>query len=82
MKMRLTDHLDIADCGDVPMVKVDNKVALRQLEQAGRELVMRSAKTTYDGESMAKDGQFHTRILTLVRHTLRYTVFTDLNTSL
>ena len=49
------------------MVFVDNKVALRQLELANSALLSRSSLRAADGESLAKDGKFHPRILTLVR---------------
>ncbi|KIJ36541.1 hypothetical protein M422DRAFT_179332 [Sphaerobolus stellatus SS14] len=65
MKMAVADHINIVDCGDVPMVYVDNKAALRQLEQAGRSIVSKEAKRIPEGVSLAKDGKFHKRILTL-----------------
>ena len=48
------------------MVTVDNKVALRQLELANFELLSRSSLRTAEGESIAIDGKFHPRVLTLV----------------
>lgn len=49
------------------MVYVDNKVALRQLEHASKELLSRTSWHQYEERSLAKDGQFHARILALVR---------------
>ncbi|KAI0831720.1 Arginase/deacetylase [Trametes gibbosa] len=64
-KIRVSDHLDVVDCGDVPMVFTDNKVALRQLELANAALLSRTSLRTYSGKSLAKDGKFHPRVLTL-----------------
>ncbi|KAI0648294.1 Arginase/deacetylase [Trametes meyenii] len=64
-KIRVTDHLDVVDCGDVPMVLTDNKVALRQLELANAALLSRTSLRSYSGKSIAKDGKFHPRVLTL-----------------
>ncbi|THG98722.1 hypothetical protein EW026_g3525 [Hermanssonia centrifuga] len=64
-KLRISDHADVVDCGDVPMVYVDNKVALRQLELANAALLSQSSLRVADGESLAKDGKFHPRVLTL-----------------
>jgi agmatinase len=47
------------------MVYVDNKVALRQLEKANADLLKRNTSTSFIGKSIAKDGQFHPRVLTL-----------------
>ena len=49
------------------MVLTDNKVALRQLELANAALLSGTSLRTYSGKSIAKDGKFHPRILTLVR---------------
>lgn len=49
------------------MVYVDNKVALRQLELANKALLSKLSLRSFDGTSLAKDGKFHPRILTLVR---------------
>ncbi|EKM55971.1 uncharacterized protein PHACADRAFT_256966 [Phanerochaete carnosa HHB-10118-sp] len=70
MKLRISDHLDVVDCGDVPMVFVDNKVALRQLEIANSALLSReslrsSSYLASGAKSIAKDGKFHPRVLTL-----------------
>ncbi|KAJ3557917.1 hypothetical protein NM688_g1211 [Phlebia brevispora] len=65
MKLRISDHLDVVDCGDVPMVFIDNKVALRQLELANAALLSHTSLRAADGESIAKDGKFHPRVLTL-----------------
>ncbi|OCH89089.1 agmatinase [Obba rivulosa] len=65
MKIRVTDHLNVVDCGDVPMVYTDNKVALRQLEQANAALLSKASLRAYEGKSLAKDGKFHPRVLTL-----------------
>ncbi|KAI0086647.1 agmatinase [Irpex rosettiformis] len=65
MKLRISDHLDVVDCGDVPMVYVDNKVALRQLEIANAELLSHTSLRSAEGTSLAKDGKFHPRVLTL-----------------
>ena len=48
------------------MVFVDNKVALRQLELANAALLSKTSLRSYEGKSIAKDGQFHPRVLTLV----------------
>ncbi|KAH9915809.1 agmatinase [Epithele typhae] len=64
-KVRITDHIDVVDCGDVPMVLTDNKVALRQLELANAALVQGTALRAPEGKSLAKDGKFHPRVLTL-----------------
>ena len=47
------------------MVLTDNKVALRQLELANAALVSGTAARSYAGKSLAKDGKFHPRVLTL-----------------
>lgn len=65
MKIRATEHIDIVDCGDVPMILVDNKVALRQLELANAALLARPSSHAPEGKSLAKDGKFHPRVLTL-----------------
>ncbi|KAI0948616.1 hypothetical protein AcV7_010456 [Taiwanofungus camphoratus] len=65
MKIRVSDYLDVVDCGDVPMVYVDNKVALRQLELANKALLSKLSLRSFDGTSLAKDGKFHPRVLTL-----------------
>ncbi|PCH36264.1 Arginase/deacetylase [Wolfiporia cocos MD-104 SS10] len=65
MKTRVTDHLEVVDCGDVPMVFVDNKVALRQLELATISVLSRPSLRSYEGVSLAKDGKYHPRVLTL-----------------
>ena len=49
------------------MVFFDNKVALRQLEIANAALLSHNSLRTADGQSIAKDGKFHPRVLTLVR---------------
>lgn len=48
------------------MVLTDNKVALRQLELANAALLTRTSLRSYSGKSIAKDGKFHPRVLTLV----------------
>jgi agmatinase len=49
------------------MVFVDNKVALRQLELANAGLLARSSLRSSEGKkSIAKDGKFHPRVLTIV----------------
>jgi hypothetical protein len=48
------------------MVMVDNKIALRQLELATEGIFQRNASTPGHGRSIAKDGLFHPRVLTLV----------------
>lgn len=70
MKTRISDHLRVVDCGDIPMVYTDNKVALRQLDIANAALVSReslrsSAQLASGLKSLAKDGKFHPRVLTL-----------------
>lgn len=47
------------------MVKTDNKVALRQLELANAALLASESLRSYSGKSIAKDGKFHPRVLTL-----------------
>ncbi|TFK48846.1 Arginase/deacetylase [Heliocybe sulcata] len=64
-KIRISDYLSVADCGDVPMTFVDNRVALRQLEYANKELLSHTAARSYNGTSLAKDGKYHPRVLTL-----------------
>ncbi|KAH9890635.1 Arginase/deacetylase [Cubamyces lactineus] len=64
-RIRISDHLDVVDCGDVPMVMTDNKVALRQLELANAALLSHTGLRSYSGKSIAKDGKFHPRVLTL-----------------
>ncbi|OCH90617.1 Arginase/deacetylase [Obba rivulosa] len=64
-KIRVTDFLEVADCGDVPMVLTDNKVALRQLELANAALLSRTSLRTHGDKSLAKDGKFHPRVLAL-----------------
>lgn len=51
------------------MVYIDNKVALRQLELANMELLSHNSLRSFEGTSIAKDGKFHPRVLTLVRPT-------------
>lgn len=56
----------------IAMVYTDNKVALRQLDIANAALVSReslrsSAQLASGLKSLAKDGKFHPRVLTLVR---------------
>ncbi|CCM05037.1 uncharacterized protein FIBRA_07239 [Fibroporia radiculosa] len=65
MKIRVSDHLDVVDCGDVPMVFIDNKVALRQLELANKMVLKKTDARSSGGTSLAKDGKFHPRVLTL-----------------
>ncbi|KZV94516.1 Arginase/deacetylase [Exidia glandulosa HHB12029] len=67
LKTRISDHIDVVDCGDVPMVYTDNKVALRQLELANKDLLKRgvSRAATTSTKSIALDGKFHPRVLTL-----------------
>ncbi|EIN09870.1 agmatinase [Punctularia strigosozonata HHB-11173 SS5] len=65
LKTRVSDHLDVVDCGDVPMVLFDNKVALRQLEIANKELLAHEAARSFSNRSLALDGKFHPRVLTL-----------------
>ncbi|KZT64482.1 Arginase/deacetylase [Daedalea quercina L-15889] len=65
MKTRVSEHLDVVDCGDVPMVYTDNRVALRQLEAASSALLSRKSLRSYEDKSITKDGAFHPRILTL-----------------
>ncbi|EPT03647.1 hypothetical protein FOMPIDRAFT_1158428 [Fomitopsis schrenkii] len=65
MKSRISDDLDVVDCGDVPMVYTDNKVALRQLEAANKLVLNHTSSHSHEGKSIAKDGKFHPRVLTL-----------------
>ena len=51
------------------MVLTDNKVALRQLELANAALLSGPSVHSYAGKSIAKDGKFHPRVLTLVSFT-------------
>jgi hypothetical protein len=48
------------------MVPSDNKVALRQLDVAAKNIFQRNASTPSHGTSIAQDGLFHPRVLTLV----------------
>ncbi|TFK53432.1 Arginase/deacetylase [Heliocybe sulcata] len=64
-KVRVSDYLNTVDCGDVPMTFMDSKVALRQLEIANKDIVTREAFRSYNETSMAKDGKFHPRVLTI-----------------
>jgi agmatinase len=48
------------------MVFVDNKVALRQLELANKDILAHEAAHSFTSKSMALDGKFHPRVLTLV----------------
>lgn len=57
----------LTECTRLAMVFVDNKVALRQLEIANAALLARTSLRTAEGVSLAKDGKFHPRVLTLVR---------------
>ncbi len=57
------------------MVFIDNTVALRQLELANVALLSRTNTQTYDGKSLAKDGKFHPRVLTLVSMLLVVSLF-------
>ncbi|KAF8578770.1 Arginase/deacetylase [Ramaria rubella] len=65
MGVRASDFIDVVDCGDVPMTYFDNPVALRQLEFANKALLGKESARTYAGKSLAKDGKFHPRVLTL-----------------
>lgn len=47
------------------MVLTDNTVALRQLELANAALLAAQSLRSYAGKSLAKDGKFHPRVLTL-----------------
>ena len=47
------------------MVTTDNKVALRQLEAANKLILSKSGLRSFEGTSLAKDGKFHPRVLTL-----------------
>ncbi|KAH9934988.1 uncharacterized protein B0H18DRAFT_1182287 [Fomitopsis serialis] len=58
MKIRVSDYLDIVDCGDVPMVTTDNKVALRQLEAANKMVLSKTSFRSFEGTSLAKDGKY------------------------
>lgn len=49
------------------MIPFDNKVALRQLQVANADLLRRNASRS-EGKSLAKDGIFHPRVMTLVRY--------------
>lgn len=57
------------------MVYEDSKVALRQLEIASAALLSRQSLHAFDGKSIAKDGRFHPRILTLVRLSLFFVLW-------
>lgn len=51
------------------MVSVDNKVALRQLDLANAALLSRTSLRSHNSDgkkSIAKDGKFHPRVLTIV----------------
>ena len=47
------------------MVTTDNKVALRQLEAANKMVLSKTSFRSFEGTSLAKDGKFHPRVLTL-----------------
>jgi len=49
------------------MTYFDNPVALRQLELANKEILSTESTRSFQGTSIAKDGKFHPRVLTLVR---------------
>lgn len=49
------------------MVYFDNPVALRQLENANKIILSKASARTFEGKSLAMDGKFHPRVLTLVR---------------
>ena len=49
------------------MVFIDNTVALHQLELANAAILAQTNTQVYEGSSLAKDGKFHPRVLTLVR---------------
>lgn len=49
------------------MTLIDNTVALRQLELANSALLSQTNTQAWKGQSLAKDGKFHPRVLTLVR---------------
>lgn len=53
-------------CMRTAMVYTDNKVALRQLEAANKLILNHTSLHSYEGTSIAKDGKFHPRVLTLV----------------
>ena len=57
------------------MIPFDNKVALRQLELANADLLSKTALTgsKTGKKSIAKDGKFHPRVLTLVRVAMKAT---------
>jgi agmatinase len=48
------------------MIPFDNRVALRQLQNASTDLVKRNDPRSTKGRSIAKDGLYHPRLLTLV----------------
>ncbi|KAI0729345.1 Arginase/deacetylase [Fomitopsis betulina] len=80
MKSRISDDLDVVDCGDVPMVYTDNKVALRQLEAANKLILNHTSLHSYEGTSIAKDGKFHPRVLTLGGdHTITWPLLRGIN---
>lgn len=54
------------DVHSLAMVYTDNKVALRQLEIANAALLNRTSLRAFQGTSLAKDGRYHPRVLTLV----------------
>ena len=66
LEVRITDHLDVVACGDIPMVTTDNKVALRYLEAIPQGLITGESAHSYDGRSLPKDSKFRLRILSLV----------------
>ncbi|KAF8524053.1 Arginase/deacetylase [Hysterangium stoloniferum] len=65
MEVRVADLVDVVDCGDVPMTYYDNPVALRQLEIANKVIVSKESARSFQGTSLAKDGKFHSRVITL-----------------
>lgn len=69
VRLRAPVDADLASSRAVAaMVYVDNKVALRQLQTANQELLSRTSLRSFAGQSLAKDGKFHPRVLTLVGH--------------
>jgi agmatinase len=47
------------------MIPFDNKVAIRQLEEANKDILQRNASRQAQDRSIAKDGLYHPRVLTL-----------------
>ncbi|OBZ75176.1 putative agmatinase 1 [Grifola frondosa] len=62
-RIRISDHLDVVDCGDLCIYRQQS--SFEELEIANAALLSRESLRSFDGKSLAKDGKFHPRVLTL-----------------